>query len=63
VISPLLANIYLHYFGLASSLEEKRSPQDQEFPSPGSKAVIAIDNDCDLLEVACHRLIETGVIP
>ena len=29
VISPLLANIYLHYFGLASPLGEKRSPQDR----------------------------------
>ena len=38
VISPLLANIYLHYVGLASSLGEKQSPQDQEFPSPDSKA-------------------------
>jgi hypothetical protein len=28
-----------------------------------SLRVIAIDNDCDLLEVACHRLIESGVIP
>jgi hypothetical protein len=41
VISPLLANIYLHHFGLASSLGEKRSPQDQEFPSPDSKAFVA----------------------
>jgi hypothetical protein len=37
-VSPLLANIYLHYVGLASSLGEKQSPQDQEFPSPDSKA-------------------------
>jgi RNA-directed DNA polymerase len=29
VISPLLANIYLRYFGLASPLGEKRSPQDR----------------------------------
>jgi hypothetical protein len=41
VISPPLANIYLHYSGLASSLGEKRSPQDQEFPSLDSKAFVA----------------------
>jgi hypothetical protein len=28
-----------------------------------SLRVIVIDNDCDLLEVACHRLIESGVMP